>query len=100
MIHTERREELGQAVGRLSGLYEAVTLWQATAEPSWGTAAKSRKRLEFGVGVGANFAVEVDFFVLRGGPFHEVAPWEALCDSGREYHDFAGEHSRSEGQAG
>jgi hypothetical protein len=26
--------------------------------------------LDFGVGVGVDFAVEVDFFVLRGGPFH------------------------------
>ena len=26
--------------------------------------------LELGVGVGANFAVEVDLFVLRGNPFH------------------------------
>jgi hypothetical protein len=28
-------------------------------------------RLEFGVGVGADFAVQIDLFVLRGGPFHE-----------------------------
>jgi len=27
-------------------------------------------RLEFGVGVRADFAVQVDFFVLRGYPFH------------------------------
>jgi hypothetical protein len=27
--------------------------------------------LEFGVGVGADFAVQVDLFVLRGGPFHD-----------------------------
>ena len=26
--------------------------------------------LDFSVGVGANFAVEVNFFVLRLGPFH------------------------------
>jgi hypothetical protein len=26
--------------------------------------------LELGVGVRADFAVQVDFFVLRGGPFH------------------------------
>jgi hypothetical protein len=26
--------------------------------------------LEFGVSVRADFAVEIDFFVLRGGPFH------------------------------
>jgi len=28
------------------------------------------KRLKLGVGVRANFAIEVDFFVLRGNPFH------------------------------
>jgi len=28
------------------------------------------KRLKFSVGVRANFAIEVDFFVLRGNPFH------------------------------
>ena len=27
-------------------------------------------RLEFSVGVRADFAVQIDFFVLRGGPFH------------------------------
>lgn len=26
--------------------------------------------LEFGVGVGADFTIQIDFFVLRGGPFH------------------------------
>lgn len=28
------------------------------------------RKLEFGVGVRADFAVEIDFFVLRGDPFH------------------------------
>jgi len=28
------------------------------------------KGLKLGVGVRANFAIEVDFFVLRGNPFH------------------------------
>jgi len=28
-------------------------------------------RLKLGVGVRADFAVEVDLFVLRGNPFHE-----------------------------
>jgi len=28
-------------------------------------------RLELGVGVRADFAVQVDLFVLRGNPFHE-----------------------------
>jgi hypothetical protein len=27
-------------------------------------------RLDFSIGIGADFAVEVDFFVLRCGPFH------------------------------
>jgi hypothetical protein len=30
--------------------------------------------LEFGVGVRAYFAVEIDLFVLRGDPFHGGAP--------------------------
>jgi hypothetical protein len=30
-----------------------------------------RDGLEFGVGVRADFAVQVDLFVLRCGPFHE-----------------------------
>jgi hypothetical protein len=29
------------------------------------------ERLEFGVGVRADFAVQLDLFVLRGYPFHE-----------------------------
>jgi hypothetical protein len=40
-----------------------------------GTAASDsfwrRGGLKFGVGVRANFAIEVDLFVLGGGPFHE-----------------------------
>jgi hypothetical protein len=40
-----------------------------------GTSANGRSRgsegLELSVGVGADFAVEIDLFVLRGGPFHE-----------------------------
>jgi hypothetical protein len=28
------------------------------------------KRLEFRVSVRANFAIQIDFFVLRCGPFH------------------------------
>ena len=31
-----------------------------------------QERLEFGVGVRTDFAVQVDFFVLRRDPFHEV----------------------------
>jgi hypothetical protein len=39
--------------------------------------------LEFGVGVRAYFAVEIDLFVLRGDPFHE---WRSLSEmtTGRE----------------
>ena len=36
--------------------------------------------LEFGVGVRADFAVQVDHFVLRGNPFHERAPLGELND--------------------
>jgi len=56
-------------------------LWEAApgcgAEDSYahfGTFATERlmrpKGLKLGVGVRANFAIEVDFFVLRGNPFH------------------------------
>jgi hypothetical protein len=30
----------------------------------------NEKELQFGVGVRADFAVQVDLFVLRGNPFH------------------------------
>ena len=30
--------------------------------------------LKFGVGVRADFTVQIDFFVLRGDPFHVEAP--------------------------
>src|SRR5260370_39434487 len=67
---------------------EAATVWTATiplgksapgcgAEEFYahsGTFTGDRlprsNRLELGVGVRANFAVEVDFFVPRGNPFH------------------------------
>jgi hypothetical protein len=51
-------------------------------------------RLEFGVGVRADFAVEVDLFVLRCGPFHgrrsfslsDARPAESITGhKGREY---------------
>jgi hypothetical protein len=32
--------------------------------------SENRGKSEFGVGVGAYFAVQLNFFVLRGGPFH------------------------------
>ena len=40
------------------------------------------ERLQFGVGVRADFAVQVDLFVLRRNPFHE---WRSLrgINSGR-----------------
>jgi hypothetical protein len=31
---------------------------------------RTARELELGVGVGTDFAVQVDFFVLRSGPFH------------------------------
>jgi hypothetical protein len=44
------------------GLYK--TFWQSTRLPAGSSA------LEFSVGVRADFAVQIDFFVLRRGPFH------------------------------
>jgi hypothetical protein len=44
------------------GLYK--TFWQSTRDYLLGRA------LEFSVSVRANFAVQIDFFVLRCGPFH------------------------------
>jgi hypothetical protein len=35
-----------------------------------GPLSGGQDRLELGVGVRANFAIEVDFFVLRRNPFH------------------------------
>jgi hypothetical protein len=38
--------------------------------------------LEFGVGVRADFAVQVDLFVLRGSPFHERRSLREITTSG------------------
>ena len=53
-----------------------------------GTHAEARKgglgysgRLEFGVGVRANFAVQIDFFVLRGDPFHGRSSLRGTCSA-------------------
>src|SRR5580765_3335186 len=35
-------------------------------------------RLKFGVGVRADFAVQIDLFVLRGDPFHERSSLRAF----------------------
>ena len=45
-------------------------------------------RLEFGVGVRADFAIEVDLFVLRCGPFHGwlLESWNVDAQEG--YHGF------------
>jgi hypothetical protein len=40
-----------------------------------------QKGLKLGVGVRADFAVEVDLFVLRGGPFHEKGSFRTRCNS-------------------
>jgi hypothetical protein len=37
-------------------------------------------RLEFGVGVRADFAVQVDLFVLRSNPFHERGSFSEFND--------------------
>jgi hypothetical protein len=39
--------------------------------------------LKLGVGVRADFAVQVDLFVLRGNPFHERCSLRELNDEGR-----------------
>jgi len=41
-------------------------------------------RLEFGVGVRADFAIEVDLFVLRCGPFHGRRSFSLVYKTGRE----------------
>src|SRR5882762_10000453 len=43
-----------------------------------------RFRLEFGVGVRADFAVQVDFFVLRSGPFHELGSLGKIAHKDKE----------------
>jgi hypothetical protein len=35
-------------------------------------------RLEFGVGVRADFAVQIDLFMLRCGPFHERRSFDGV----------------------
>jgi hypothetical protein len=44
--------------------------------------------LEFGVGVRADFAVEIDFFVLRCGPFHGWLLESRNVDTKEDYHGF------------
>jgi len=39
------------------------------------------KKLQLGVGVRANFAIEVDFFVLRGNPFHGRGSFGSQMDN-------------------
>ena len=39
-----------------------------------------RRGLQFGVGVRAYFTVQVDFFVLRGSPFHGSGSWSKSVD--------------------
>jgi hypothetical protein len=41
----------------------------------------SKVELQFGVGVRANFAVQVDLFVLRGYPFHGCGSLEKTSDN-------------------
>jgi len=40
--------------------------------------------LKLGVGVRADFAVQVDLFVLRGNPFHERCSFRELNDEGED----------------
>jgi hypothetical protein len=39
-------------------------------------------RLKLGVGVRADFAVQIDLFVLRGNPFHERGSFREFNDKG------------------
>jgi len=41
-------------------------------------------RLKLGVGVRADFAVEVDLFVLRGNPFHEQCSLKVFNDKRKD----------------
>ena len=41
-------------------------------------------RLKLGVGVGADFAVQANFFVLRGCPFHRACSFRARQSCGWE----------------
>jgi hypothetical protein len=43
-------------------------------------------RLEFGVGVRTDLAVEVDLFVLRGNPFHERRSLRGINDNDKREH--------------
>ena len=83
-----RHLSLGSRTGLYSAFAETATVRTSAiplgkaapgggAENSYahfGTFATERlmqpKGLKLGVGVRANFAIEVDFFVLRGNPFH------------------------------
>jgi len=43
---------------------------------------KNEFGLELSVSVRANFTVQINFFVLRCGPFHGSAPWvRSICDA-------------------
>jgi len=51
--------------------------------------------LKLGVGVRADFAVQVDLFVLRGNPFHERSSFRELNNS-QERTTFLQENRRGE----
>jgi hypothetical protein len=55
---------------------------KATA-PKSGRYMEVLEGLKLGVGVRADFAVQVDLFVLRGNPFHERCSLKALNDGER-----------------
>jgi len=42
-----------------------------------GARGKVLEILQFGVRVRTDFAIQIDFFVLRGNPFHGKAPWKS-----------------------
>src|SRR5271170_2470112 len=63
-VSAKRSRAQGKAVGT-----RAVPLGK-TAPGRRAEDLNAHSRLKLGVSVGANFAVQVDFFVLRGNPFH------------------------------
>jgi hypothetical protein len=51
------------------------------------------QRLEFGVGVRADFAVQLDFFMLRGNPFHRERSLSPGSKAKQAYHKRSGQKS-------
>ena len=67
-----RAEDLNAHEGTKGDAGEKTKCREPASES--GRYTRALEELELGVGVRADFAVEVDLFVLRGNPFHERAP--------------------------